>query len=192
MYVLSIVICPFVLFLLAIVLSGLLQYTVSDYLPLVSSNSSCAYLTTFAFLMPGEQFRLPRASKLKYRHTFQGRIHDFKLGGGVLKKIGPSGGRRENFWGISCEKSRFYAKKSFFFQLPREARKFLRYFVWKITILRQKIIFFSNFRRAPPPPLNPPLHLNLSHCILWDWKEDIYCCICAHLYEIHTSLFTVR
>ena len=24
----------------------------------------------FAFLMPGEQFRLPRASKLKYRHTF--------------------------------------------------------------------------------------------------------------------------
>ena len=70
LYVLSIVICPFVLFLLAIVLSGLLQYTVFDYLPLVSSNSSCAYLTTFAFLMPGEQFRLPRASKLKYRHTF--------------------------------------------------------------------------------------------------------------------------
>ena len=70
MYVLSIVICPFVLFLLAIVLSGLLQHTVSHYLPLVSSNSSCAYLTTFAFLMPGEQFRLPRASKLKYRHTF--------------------------------------------------------------------------------------------------------------------------
>jgi hypothetical protein len=26
------------------------------------------------------------------------------------------GGRRENFWGISCEKSRFYAKKSYFFQ----------------------------------------------------------------------------
>jgi hypothetical protein len=40
MYVLSIVVCPFVLFLLAIVLSVLLRYTVSDYLPLVSSNSS--------------------------------------------------------------------------------------------------------------------------------------------------------
>ena len=26
------------------------------------------------------------------------------------------GGRRENCWGISCEKSRFYAKKSYFFQ----------------------------------------------------------------------------
>ena len=73
---------------------------------------------------------------------YQGRIQDFKLGGGALKKIAPSGGRREHFWGISCEKSRFYAKKSYFFQLRREARKILGYFVWKITILRQKIIFF--------------------------------------------------
>jgi hypothetical protein len=49
--------------------------------------------------------------------VIQGRIQDFKIGGGALKKIAPSGGRRENFWGISCEKSRFYAKKSYFFQL---------------------------------------------------------------------------
>ena len=48
--------------------------------------------------------------------ALQGRIQDFKLWGGALKKIAPSGGRRENFWGISCEKSRFYAKKSYFFQ----------------------------------------------------------------------------
>jgi hypothetical protein len=27
------------------------------------------------------------------------------------------GGRREKFWGISCEKSRFYAKKSYFFPI---------------------------------------------------------------------------
>ena len=33
-------------------------------------------------------------------------------GGGALKKIAPSRGRRENFRGISCEKSLFYAKKS--------------------------------------------------------------------------------
>jgi hypothetical protein len=73
----------------------------------------------------------------------QGRIKDFKLGGGThLKKLRRAeggakivgvfrvknhdftpknlifsncGGRRENFWGISCEKSRFYAKKSYFF-----------------------------------------------------------------------------
>ena len=37
-------------------------------------------------------------------------------GGGALKKIASSGGRRENVGGISCEKSRFYAKKSYFFQ----------------------------------------------------------------------------
>ena len=50
-------------------------------------------------------------------------------GGGALKKNAPSGGRRENVWGIPCEKSRFYTKKSYFFQLRREARKFLGYFV---------------------------------------------------------------
>ena len=38
----------------------------------------------------------------------------FQVRGGALKKIAPSRGRRENFWGISCEKSRFYAKKSYF------------------------------------------------------------------------------
>jgi hypothetical protein len=35
--------------------------------------------------------------------------------GDVLKKITPSGGANI-FGGISCEKSRFYAKKSYFFQ----------------------------------------------------------------------------
>jgi hypothetical protein len=32
-------------------------------------------------------------------------------GGGALKKIAPSRGRREHFRGISCEKLQFYAKK---------------------------------------------------------------------------------
>jgi hypothetical protein len=78
----------------------------------------------------------------KYRYAVPGADPGFQVRGGALKKIAPSGGRREHFWGISCEKSRFYAKKSYFFQLRREARKFLGYFVWKITILRKKIIFF--------------------------------------------------
>jgi hypothetical protein len=47
----------------------------------------------------------------------QGRIQD--LGGVHLKKIAPSGGRRENFTGISCEKSRFYAKQIIFFPIWR-------------------------------------------------------------------------
>ena len=52
-------------------------------------------------------------STLASYNLIQGRIQDFKLGG-ALKKIAPSGGGRENIWGISCEKSRFYAKKSYF------------------------------------------------------------------------------
>ena len=78
----------------------------------------------------------------------QGRIQDFKLGGGAHLKFffevfhvknqyfTPKNhifayceGKREHFWGFSCENSRFYAKKSYFFQLRREARKFLGYFV---------------------------------------------------------------
>ena len=93
---------------------------------------------------------------MNLKHTNQGRIQDFKLGGTHLKKLRRSeegaknlgvflvknhyftpknhlfyncGGRRENCWGISCEKSRFYAKKSYFLQLRREARKLLGYFV---------------------------------------------------------------
>jgi hypothetical protein len=77
------------------------------------------------------------------KKVIQGRIQDFKVGGGgALKKIAPSGGRREKIWvfrvknhdftpknlissncggrreiclGVSCEKSRFYVK---FFSPP--------------------------------------------------------------------------
>jgi hypothetical protein len=41
---------------------------------------------------------------LVYTYCMQGRIQDFKLEGAHLKKIAPNGGRREKFWGISCEK----------------------------------------------------------------------------------------
>ena len=79
----------------------------------------------------------------------QGRIQDFKLGGAHLKKLRRAeggakifgvfrvknhdftsknhifsncGGRHEHFWGISCEKSRFYAKNSYFFPILGGAR----------------------------------------------------------------------
>ena len=55
--------------------------------------------------------------------VYQGRIQDFKLGGGALKKIAPSGGRRENIWDISSEKSRFYAKKNLIFPILGGARE---------------------------------------------------------------------
>ena len=53
----------------------------------------------------------------------------FQVRRGALKKIASNGGRREKCWGISCEKTRFYAKKSYSFHLRREARKILGYFV---------------------------------------------------------------
>ena len=106
----------------------------------------------------------------------QGRIQNFKLGGGAcLKKLRRAeggakilgvfrvknhdftpknhifsncGGRREKFWGISCEKSRLYAKKSYLFQFQGGARA----------------------GGAPPPPLDPPLRwvcgTNSIHIIL--------------------------
>ena len=51
----------------------------------------------------------------------QGRILDFKLGGGGahLKKMRRTEGGANFFLflGISCEKSRFYTKKSYFFPI---------------------------------------------------------------------------
>ena len=60
-------------------------------------------------------------------HVYAEADPDFQVrrGGGAFKKIAPSGGRREKFWCISCEKSRLYAKK---------------------------IIFFSNLGGGAPPP----------------------------------------
>jgi hypothetical protein len=49
-------------------------------------------------------------------------------GGGALKKIAPSGGRREKFWGISCEKTQFYAKKIIFFPIAEGGAKYFEVF----------------------------------------------------------------
>ena len=46
----------------------------------------------------------------------------FQVRGGALKRIKPSGGRYEHFWGISCEKSRFYPQKIIFFPILGGAR----------------------------------------------------------------------
>jgi hypothetical protein len=74
----------------------------------------------------------------------QGRILDFKLGGwGALKKITPSGGRCEKIWGISCEKSRFYAKKSYFFPIAEGGAKIFGVFRVKNHDFTQKKPNFS-------------------------------------------------
>ena len=48
----------------------------------------------------------------KFFGVFRVENHDFTPKNHIFSNCG---GRRENFWGISCEKSRFYAKKSYFF-----------------------------------------------------------------------------
>jgi hypothetical protein len=75
--------------------------------------------------------------------TFQGQIQHFKLGEGVLKKIAPSGGRREHFWSISCEKSWFYAKKSYFFQLRGRRVNFWGISCEKSRFYAKKSYFFQ-------------------------------------------------
>ena len=76
----------------------------------------------------------------------QGWIQDFNFGGGVLKKIAPE---------------------------QREARKFLRYFGWKITILRQKIIFFPILEGAragcAPSPWTRPCLVRMTLKIWNTW-----------------------
>jgi hypothetical protein len=64
------------------------------------------------------EFPLKSTQKIHECWLLTGVDPGFPVGGvgGALKKIAPSGGRRENVWGISCEKLRFYAKKSYFFQ----------------------------------------------------------------------------
>ena len=70
----------------------------------------------------------------------------FQVRGGALKKIAPSGGRREHFWGISCEKSQFYAKKSYF----------------------SPILGGGRTPGAPPPPPPPG-----SAPVCYYWSPDI-------------------
>ena len=97
----------------------------------------------------------------------------------------PSGRRREHFWGISCEKSRFYDKKSFFLIAEGGVKIFGVFRVKKHDFTPKNHIFFncggrreillgisceksrfyaknhifSNFRgRVPGAPLDPPLH----------------------------------
>ena len=78
--------------ILAIVLSVFLRYMDSDCPFGIYKLFLCVYADGIPGADPGFQVK------------------------GRTWKIAPSGGRRENFWGISCEKSWFYAKKSYFFQ----------------------------------------------------------------------------
>jgi hypothetical protein len=91
--------------------------------------------------------------------TSSGADPGFQVRGDALKKNAPSGGRRENFWGISSEKSRFYAKKIKFFPIlggggarrvrppPGSTPDHVTYVIKFLSELRQ----VGGFLRCPPP-----------------------------------------
>ena len=72
----------------------------------------------------------------------QRRIQDFKLGGGWTLKNCTERREARKFLGYFVWKITILCQKIIFFPIAEGGAKFLGYFVWKITILRQKIIFF--------------------------------------------------
>jgi hypothetical protein len=88
----------------------------------------------------------------------QGRIQNFKLGGGAIKKFAPSGGRRRKFWGISCEKSQFYAKKIIFFPIAEGGAKIFGVFRVKNHDFMPKNHIFSNRSAPETNPMYDPLY----------------------------------
>ena len=95
----------------------------------------------------------------------QGRIQAFKLGGGE------GGAHLKKFWCISCEKSRFYAKKIRFFPNAEGSAKIFGVFRVKNHDFTPKTHIFSNFRGGAHwvhPPLNPPLYYTntLHYCLV--------------------------
>ena len=69
---------------------------------------------------PGFQVRGEHLKKLRRAEgganifgVFRVKNHDYTPKNHIFTNCG---GNRENFWGISCEKSRLYGKKSYFFQ----------------------------------------------------------------------------
>ena len=91
-------------------------------------------------------------------------------------KIAPCGMRRENFWGISYEKSRFYAKKSYFSNFRGGARNFCGISCEKSRFYAKKNHIFTNFRggaRRVRPPLNPPLSYTYLCCLCTVYRASL-------------------
>ena len=61
-------------------------------------------------------------ANVRFMLTCTGADPGFQVRRGIVKIIAPSGTSRENVWGIACEKSRFYAKNSYFSNFRGGAR----------------------------------------------------------------------
>jgi hypothetical protein len=129
----------------------------------------------------------------------EGRIQDFKLEGAHLKKLHRAeggakivgvirvknhdftpknhifsncGGRRENFWGISCEKSRFHANKIIFFPILGGAPP-----PWIRPWTRPATIYQGGHLN-----ITPPMNLSLF------WPDSRFSWLC--LFEAKTPTIT--
>jgi hypothetical protein len=118
-----------------------------------------------------------------------------QLGGAHLKKLRRVDGGAKIFEVFRVKNHDFTPKNTIFFHLRREARKLLGYFVWKITILRQKIIFFPNLGgRAPgaPPPPPPKIGKNMKYpknfrASLRKWKKIVFFGVKSWFFTRNTS-----
>jgi hypothetical protein len=72
--------------------------------------------------------------------------------------------------------------------LRREARNYFGYFVWKITILRQKIIFFPILGGRPLPPWIRPC--KKQNAKIAKYKD--FCSSKDNDSEVHSFLTFVR
>ena len=132
----------------------------------------------------------------------------FQVRGGALKKIfggiscensrfyakkiifSNCGGRRENCWGISCEKSRFYAKKSYFFPILDDPPL-------KMTVTLETRVLVCD-RHKYVEVLNWAIHDNLISNNNTDMnKKSIFCTDWHryshyHKYERHHNTRTVQ
>ena len=113
--------------------------------------------------------------KQAVRHTKPAVDLGFQAKGGTLKKNAPSAGRCENLWGISCEKSGFYAKLFFSYFRGGEGAPWIHpwkqnAFKFKIAPQKQNSIVNSFWQEDGSllangilclgTMINPPLHLS--------------------------------
>jgi hypothetical protein len=110
---------------------------------------------------PGFEVRGGGAHLKNIFGLFRVKNHDFTPKKNISSNCG---GMREHFWGISCEKSRFYAKKIIFFPIAKGSANIFEVCRVKNHEFTQKNHIFSNFRGAGAPgapwirPCKPSLY----------------------------------
>jgi hypothetical protein len=107
------------------------------------------YVSSAILFIKHNKGRSPFSGKL------QGRIQDFKLGGAHLIKLRRAEGGTKIVWVFRVKNHDFTPKRSYFSNFRGGARYFWGISCGKSRIYAKKIIFLPIL--GVPPPLNPPL-----------------------------------